>query len=396
MNYNYLSKISGIGGKIKTKPEDFIVEEISIDGQVLEIGAAFAKSDQDGKYLHFVLQKNNWTTNSAISEIAERLHISHKRFNVAGIKDRSAISTQLASVSDVSKDLIRKIKIKDISINGAWTAKDRVQMGELLGNRFTITVRDCAENPENTINAIYKELKGKFPNYFGEQRFGSSRKNTHKIGEKLICGEIESAAMMFLCDSEDEENSEAKIARQHLAETTNFSAAIKNYPRHLKLEKSMLDHLSHHPTDFVGAFRKLPRNILLLFIHAFQSHIFNSLLSNRIGEGELSLEKGEYFCPTNLGFPDIEKHDSEGFVVGKLIGYNTPLNERESAFLEKIGITKDKFKIKELPEVSSKGTYRTLLAPLKDFSFDNSVFRFSLPSGSYATVAMREFLDSKR
>jgi tRNA pseudouridine13 synthase len=161
----------------------------------------------------------------------------------------------------------------------------------------------------------------------------------------------------------------------------------------------MLAHLARTPDDKVAAFRSLPRNILLMFIHAYQSDLFNRLLSDRIREGPLELEEGEYYCGETLGFPDLNKTEAEGWICGKLIGYGTPLNERERALLEEIGVEKEAFKMKHLPEIRSKGTYRALLAPLKDFKVSGSesrvMFRFALPSGSYATVAMREFMDGK-
>ena len=138
--------------------------------------------------------------------------------------------------------------------------------------------------------------------------------------------------------------------------------------------------------------RKLPRNILLLFIHAVQSDLFNTLLSDRISEGGIELEEGEYFCGETLGFPDISKAEPEGWVCGKIIGYGTPLNERERDIMERLGIEKEAFRMKILPEVGSKGTYRTALAPLKDFNISDDTFRFSLPAGCYATIAMREFM----
>jgi tRNA pseudouridine13 synthase len=154
----------------------------------------------------------------------------------------------------------------------------------------------------------------------------------------------------------------------------------------------MLAHLASRPEDFTGALRRLPRNILLLFIHAFQSHMFNLLLSARIAEGALGLEKGEYYCGEAFGFPDISKAEAEGWITAKLVGYDTPVNAREQALFDSLGISRDAFRMKQMPEIASKGTHRALLAPMKDFNFQADTFRFSLPAGSYATVALREFM----
>lgn len=395
---SYLSKTSGMGGKLKSAPEDFLVEEISPDGSVFELDKPFSRPDEQGPFVHFILQKRDWSTQGAISELADRLHSSHSRFNAAGNKDKVAITTQLVSAQGVRKEDVLGLDIRDIRINGAWTASERIRMGALLGNRFTITVRDGIDDADDRREAIIKELDGKFPNYFGEQRFGSSRKNTAQVGMKLIAGDLEGAARSFLIDSEGESHEEARLARKELESTNDYARALNVFPRQLRLERSMLAYLAKRDGDFAGAFRQLPRSTLLMFIHAVQSLMFNQLLSERISEGPLELEQGEYYCGETLGFPDTGKTEAEGWIAGKLIGYQTFLNEREKRMMKDFGVSKDDFRMKAIPEVGSKGAYRTLLAPLKDLSIsspDIPVFRFSLQSGSYATVAMREFMDQK-
>ncbi|NYZ77607.1 tRNA pseudouridine(13) synthase TruD [Candidatus Micrarchaeota archaeon] len=392
---SHLSKTPGIGGTIKAEPEDFIVEEIGTDGIAFGIDGRVERDGEAGDYAHFILQKRDWTTEGAIRRVAKELRISPRRFNYAGNKDKIAVSTQLVSAFKVEPGKLLSLDLKDIRIDGAWAAADKVRLGGLLGNRFTIKVKDAEDG--GTVARVYAELNGKFPNYFGEQRFGTSRKNTHIVGEWLLRGRADKAVLTYLCDSEGEINEDAKLARGHLADSMDFPAALKEFPAFLKLERSMLAHLAKIPNDYAGALRRLPRATLLMFIHAFQSYIFNRLLSGRIAEGELHMEDGEYFCGENpYGFPDISKRDAHGWLVGKLIGYESELNEPEKALIEELDIRKNDFKIRAFPELSSKGNFRTLLAPLKDFSFEKDTFRFSLPAGSYATVALREFLDVKK
>ena len=385
-----------MGGTLKSQPENFIVEEIGTDGTVLEIGKKIEMPDENGRFVHFVLEKRNWSTALAIKEIAKAMRTSNRNFSFAGSKDKCAVSTQLASGFRVNKEGLLLLSVKDISINGAWLAKDKIRLGELIGNRFTIKVNGAGKDAQENVNKIHGELDGKFPNYFGEQRFGSSRRNTHLIGEKIIRGEYENAAMDFICRTEGEENEESKAARAELFATRDFKTALRTFPGHLKLERMMIAYLAEKPSDFINAFRRLPRQTLLLFVHAFQSQIFNTLLSNRIREGEVQMEEGEYLCPvSSFGFPDIDKIDVDGWLCMKIIGYNSNPNVREKEMLESLGLRKEDFRIKGIPEISSKGTFRTAFAPLKDFGFspESSTFRFSLQSGSYATSALREFME---
>jgi tRNA pseudouridine13 synthase len=390
----FRSKTAGIGGTIKSCPEDFIVEEIGQDGTVFGIGERIERTDEKGRFVHFVLQKRNWTTVLATKEAARRLHSSPKRISFAGSKDKCAITTQLMSAEGVDKTAVLNLDIKDMRINGAWNAKDRVRLGGLAGNRFTIKVNGAQDDAEETVERICYELEKGFPNYFGEQRFGTTANNTHAIGESLVRGNLEEGAMAFLCGRGMETNAEARLAREELLSSRDFASALKTFPKHLRLERAMLSYLAERPDDFTGAFRALPRQTLLLFVHAFQSHIFNRLLSERIRENGVEMEEGEYLCDADsLGFPDTAKMDVDGWLCMKIIGYNSNPNERERELLGSLDISKEDFRVKSIPEVGSKGTFRTAFAPLLKFSFDKDTFRFSLQSGSYATSALREFIE---
>jgi tRNA pseudouridine13 synthase len=385
----FLSNSKGIGGKLKARPEDFIVEEISSDGAIFQLDKE-VKREGDGRFTHFILQKTDWSTSSAILEIAKRLHSGHKSFSYAGSKDKVAITTQLVSAYGIPKEKVLSLRIKDIKINGAWYAQDKVQLGHLLGNRFTIRP-EGADLDEDKIKSIRSELSGKFPNYFGEQRFGSTRRNTHLIGVEILKNNLEGACSIFLCGTGGESNDLAREARQSLESTQDYTAALKDFPKHLRLERKMISHLASRPGDYAGALKAIPRTTQLLFIHAVQSMLFNQALSDRVRDG-IELEEGEFFCAEKGGFPDTGSAEAQGWICAKLIGYSSPLNSREKELLAQYGISKEDFRVKHFPEIASKGTYRTLLAPLKDFNYADGIFRFSLPSGSYATVAMAEFM----
>ncbi|MFH2101196.1 MAG: tRNA pseudouridine(13) synthase TruD, partial [Candidatus Micrarchaeota archaeon] len=388
----FLSKTPGIGGTLKKEPADFLVEEILPDGTVLELDREIILPDEEGQFVHFVLQKRDWATANALKTIAKKLGISHKRMGQAGTKDKRAVTTQRISAFSVSKDRLLGIRIKDMKVNGAWTAQDKVRLGELLGNRFTIKASDADGDVVGAVEKISKELNGRFPNYFGSQRFGTTRKNTHIVGEHILRNRFDKAAMAFLSDYEGEEHEGAREARKGLAEDFDFQKALQSFPKHLMMERSMLAHLAKSPNDFANAFRKLPRSILLLFVHAFQSHLFNKLLSERLdemqkdGSDELRSEEGEFFCGEKHGLPDLENKQQSGWLAGKLIGYESRPNEREQMLLDELRVRVDDFKVRGIPEIGSKGGFRTFFSPLKDFTFNGGTFRFSLGSGCYATM----------
>ena len=118
--------------QIKQKPEDFLVEEIPKD---LPLGK--------GDYTYFLLEKKNWNTREAIKAIASRLRVKEKFFNVAGIKDKKAITKQYVSVYKVKPERLENLKIKDIKITVLGKGKERLKLGQLMGNRFTIRIRNA-------------------------------------------------------------------------------------------------------------------------------------------------------------------------------------------------------------------------------------------------------------
>ncbi|HIE33946.1 MAG TPA: tRNA pseudouridine(13) synthase TruD, partial [Candidatus Altiarchaeales archaeon] len=196
----YKSRSRGIGGRIKTNPEDFIVEEIIKDKRVLEIDSEMNFPVGDEKeYLHFTLQKTNWDTLRAIREISNRLGISKKRLNFAGTKDKRAITTQRVSVWKKTIEDLKKVGIKDIILRDFQYSDKRINLGDLWGNRFTVVIRDTnlgVNEIRERINRIEIELDGKMPNYFGVQRFGTTRPITHLVGREILKCNFEEAVMI--------------------------------------------------------------------------------------------------------------------------------------------------------------------------------------------------------
>ena len=409
--------------KIKEKAEDFVVKEIDVKGEVVD--EQYECKGEKGDFLWFLLKKKNWTTDKAIKEIAKRLRISKKRFSWAGTKDRKALTYQLCSCYKCEKEEMERIKIKDIEILCFFSKKEKIKLGELKGNRFEIAIkRESAEERKAIENLLV------FPNYFGKQRFGM-RENTHIIGYYLVKEMWKEAVEELLFSTHKEKNEEAKKARERLKEERDFRKAIHYFPKHLYLEKIVLSHLSLYPNDYLNAIRKLPRYVLLMFIHSLQAFIFNKELELRLKElgfpvpslkekskeelkeiRELLLkikaQNNEYYCKVDeKGFPLLEKREEDkekiekgkAFIVGNVVGYTTELNSYQEEVLEKLGIEKEEFEMKKVKELSSKGAKRLLLSPIISFYVDkkeetSEIFNFSLPRGSYATSLLNQFFQT--
>jgi tRNA pseudouridine13 synthase len=414
-----------IGAGLQFSPYDFTVEEITTDGTVLQTNSEYDFSSKyEGsdpktlKFTHFVLQKRNWNTTDALGAIGKRLGVPQTRFNFAGTKDRASISTQLASVFGVNPQRVEGVLLKDISINGAWLAPDKVRLGSLKGNRFKIklTQSNCSQVAKSSkLLEAAGGLDFCMPNYFGVQRFGSLRSNSARMGLLMLRGDFQTAVMEYLTLTTDNESSESAGARKRLQDEGDFPKALEYFPRKLGFERKMIGKLAANPTDFVGALRSLPRTLNLLFLHAFQAALFNQTLRARIESGLLHTpQEGDLLVPIgNDGFPlvhqaapaselSLAQKEIEGkkaLIASRLVGgRGIPLTQIEQETLQPLGLSAESFRVKGMPELDCGSAVRCLSVPLAGFKAeelqgpDGALVQFSLPSGSYATVAVASLL----
>lgn len=397
-----LSREKGTGGKIKSTPEDFVVREIEANGAVLKEGVKYSPSDvgdtneEEGEFTRFVLQKRDWDTIHALITIGKKFGRGKKSIGYFGSKDRLSVSVQIASLYGVEPLQLMQVKVKDISINGAWKSSKGIELGKNLGNEFSTVIREC-KNPDNATEII-EELDGRMPNYFDRQRFGI-RMNNADIGACIIKGDFEGAVMKFLTDTQFESNQNSVAARKRLKEEMDYKAALSYFPRNLGNERMVIEYLSRYD-NYANALRKIPRGLLVMFIHSVQSMVFNSALEARIKDEDFKTArtcKKDFF-----GFPDIEAAGTgrKGeFAMANLVGYETKdeeIDDYEREAMEKMGLTTQDMKIKSMPELSMKGQRRVLLAPIKNLSFEqgpeeeSAKVDFAIPSGSYATILLNE------
>jgi tRNA pseudouridine13 synthase len=409
-------EIPGIGGKLRRAPEDFQVDEISI----------LPPADPEGKFVIAKVWHRNWEANRLIRRLGSNLRIGRAKIGFAGTKDGRSVSTQLMSFN-APIEAVQSLAIPDVEILDAYRARRMISIGDLVGNRFKIRVADIDAGVDT--RAICDSVKAKldsiggFPNFFGIQRFGSVRSITHLIGKDLIRGDFEGAVMRYVANPMDEEGSEANDARRTLQETRDFERAFREFPMKLTFERTMIGHIRDNPTDYVGALRLLPYNLLMMFVHAYQSHLFNRILSERIREG-MSLrepEIGDLVLPlSKTNVPDhdnwipvsvdnLEKatrnaKEGKAFISGLLYGTESVFADGRMGEIERkiVGaeeISKLDFQIVGLREASSKGSRREILSSYKDLAVNlgegEATFQFTLTKGCYATTLMREFMKAE-
>jgi tRNA pseudouridine13 synthase len=403
----------GIGGKLRESPEDFVVDEVS----VLPPEAA------SGRYVIAKVWHRNWEANRLVRRLAGNLRVGRGRIGFAGTKDGRSVATQLMSFN-APFEAVTALEIPDVRILDAYRANRMISIGDLVGNRFTIRVADpdSGEGVRSVCEEVRSALDGVggFPNYFGVQRFGSIRPVTHMIGHDLVRGDPEGAVMRYIANPMGD-GSEGDDVRRTLEDTRDFERAMREFPQKYTFERTMISHLVERPDDFIGALRRLPRNLLMMFVHAYQSYMFNRMLSERMRRG-VPIERpvvGDFVLPLDkTGNPDqdrpievtddnlekVTKHalDRKAFVSGLLYGTDSAysggvMGEIERWAVESEELSRPDFQIVGLREASSKGSRRALLAPTKDlrieFGEDGAVvFGFELNKGCYATCLLREFM----
>ncbi len=118
---------------------------------------------------------------------ASFLKIPSQKIGIAGLKDKHATTTQYISIELKYENELKKFSHKDIEILEIFKSDKSIQMGELLGNRFSINLFGVDNIKAGRIEKSARAIaKFGLPNYFGYQRFGydnSSIKQAHDLVE---------------------------------------------------------------------------------------------------------------------------------------------------------------------------------------------------------------------
>ncbi len=353
--------------------------------------------------------------------------MSRERVSWAGTKDKRAITTQLFSIKREANTLP---EIDGVDIEPIGRAGRPVLFGDLAGNDFELVVRD-AERPENAA-AIAGELRAfaadgtgdedgeriAVPNYFGQQRFGSKRPITHRVGLAIVAGDWETAAVRYVCESSEREPERTRRARDRIAESRDWSAVDEEFPGGLRFERAIATRLAEgaeSPDDYREALERLPTNLQRMFTNAAQSYAFNLVLSERLRRG-IPFGRpvaGDVVCfADGNGLPDpdrtqmveeaqlrtVRRHCERGraFVTAPLVGTDTEFGGGEPEaitreVLAELGIERSDFA--RPGQFNSSGTRRAIRVSTDiEIKREPLSLGFSLPKGSYATVIAREFL----
>lgn len=331
-------ELPGIGGELKRQPEDFIVEELP----------AYPPCGE-GEHLFLWIEKRDLSAERLTAHVARTLKISTAAVGTAGLKDRRAVTRQYVSVPASCRDRVELINSDAVRVLDHALHRHKLRTGHQHGNRFEILLRDPAPQATEHAQAIAAVIDDRgFPNFYGQQRYGAQG-DTAALGFDLLSGRK-----------------------------------------------------STHDVE-----PKRRRFLLRLSLSAAQSAIFDRVLANRIVDGLLHrvlpgdvmqvVASGGCFVAEDVESEQARFDARETVVTGPMPGPRMKAAERsagkrEAAALAEFGVDSASFATfaKLTP-----GTRRPLVAWPADFSIEpvpeGLWFRFSLPSGVYATTLLREF-----
>ena len=423
----YATDFDGFEGRLKTRYEDFLVEEITSDREILQfkewVQRPCGVPDLQGgkaKFVTFTVQKMGLSTMDVSTIIASSLKLPRNLVSYAGLKDKRAVTVQRMSAPVRAAEGLGALELSNIDVRDIEKSKRLVQIGELWGNRFTVLLRDIVISADEAAEKA-KELQSvPLLNYFGIQRFGIARPNTHTAGKFLIKRDFEGMVRSILCTPGNYEAPELVSARAELAETMNpTEKIIETFPKDLTFERIVMHELMKHPGEFKRAVMRIPPRILTLMVHAYQSFLFNHILSKRIKNGmsHITPEPGDflialdephsgrdswlYVTESTLEQRRQQVDNMEYALALPSPGYSTRLPPSKQSdlvrdVLAREGISLMEFRNTEMKSLDAPGGLHLTSIVLTDWDVktqdDNLLVRFSLRKGSYATVVLRELM----
>jgi len=379
--------------KLKQLPSDFIVEELP----------GIAVSSEKDEHAVFLLEKQEIDTFDAVRRIAQRLRISLFEIGYAGLKDKHALARQYISIPTHYN--VQGLKGDSLSLSLVGYCRKKIKIGDLLGNRFTIIVRDVKENELGDISARAADIPvSGVPNYFDSQRFGSVIDHGF-IGKDVVLRRYESAVKQYLTAYQKSEPKMIKDEKRRILSQWGDLSSVKVFNK--AFATVVREYLK--TKDWRAVYRKIPAHLREMYVNAYQSFLWNEcvkeVLKSVIEKKKLySVEYtiGALLFYASLTDTEIQRIPSTFPTISDTAVFSDGERQIITRILGKEGLRLADFRIEAETGNFFKTRVRQVLLipenfmisePMRDeLNGKGNVVRykiqvsFSLPKGSYATV----------
>ncbi|XP_073891835.1 pseudouridylate synthase 7 homolog isoform X6 [Macaca fascicularis] len=355
-----------------------------------------------GSYCHFVLYKENKDTMDAINVLSRYLRVKPNIFSYMGTKDKRAITVQEIAVLKITAQRLAHLNkcLMNFKLGNFSYQKNPLKLGELQGNHFTVVLRNITGTDDQVQQAMNSLREIGFINYYGMQRFGTTAVPTYQVGRAILQNSWTEVMDLILKPRSGAEKGYLVKCREEWAKTKDPAAALRKLPVKRCVEGQLLRGLSKYGMkNIVSAFGIIPRNNRLMYIHSYQSYVWNNMVSKRIEDyglkpvpGDLVL-KGvqeayrEMLTADNLDIDNMRHKIRDYSLSG---AYRKIIIRPQNVSWEVVAYDDPKIPLfntdvdnlegKPPPVFASEGKYRALKMD------------FSLPPSTYATMAIREVL----
>jgi len=375
----YSTNFEGIGGKIRSKSEDFEVSEVISDKSLKLIS-------KEGDYAVYKLTKRNIDTNHALSDIFRKKGL---RLKALGLKDASAITEQFVCSNNKGRS-IDDYTSSRYSLHKIGFVKKPLSKKDMIGNHFKINVVGCKPGLSE-FNEYDKIL-----NFYGYQRFGSKRAVTHLIGKAILQKDFAKAVDLILSFRSPFDSKENNEIREKLADKSNYGEYFDHVPPQMDIERIVLREMIDGG-DSQKSVRQIPLSLRRFYVQAYQSFLFNQTLSSAFSDGENLFEPQEGdVCFDFKGIIGKFVRGADQRLALPFVGYSyykkTRFNYQISKILESEEISPKDFFIKEMQEVSNEGGFRQASIFCSEYSSEENALEFTLSRGSFATILLREIM----
>ena len=414
-------------------------------------GTRDKRPGKNNQYLHFTLLKWNITTSDAVLRLCKTMNMKHRNLSYAGMKDKRGITAQrmccrfldpkrllginkpFFAANEVSAD---SVVYKSSYIMGDFEfSKDTLKLGDLSGNKFSIVLRECEETTQENLDKVKNLLlENGFMNYFGLQRFGNNG-DTHEVGKHILKKDYQSAIERILTPN-DNTKMDVRDALNHYTKSEDAQAAYNMLGYKNSTEGLILSSLAKEPNDYKKALKSLHYKQQTLYTHAYQSYVWNVMVSRRISSHGTAVLEGDLVYNDDGGVrrltPEQVSSSHLSDIVLPMPGYDIQVPENcckdyLSEILEQDGMSIEDFKGPLGREFNVSGCYRNVIfkpseftAEIIKYSDENEklvstnldlvlgksfeakkegsktalLLRFTLPKSCYATMLLREIMRS--